>query len=519
MRDMGRVLTIGIVLSSGVAQALEKPGAVLVMEGATDLEHRDLVPFHNQNLAEFNGSAGVDDNDDSFTDNILGWNFVSDNAIYFPDKIRNLFTQNEARVDEVLSLYTQIEEGVEAAAQRLRSDPALEADLNMILDLSHATHVAGIVAKNSLGAAKMQSLNIFEGSENEPEQAIRSPFRSHSGRMSYGHRGNHLGTSPSNAVNTASAFDDSAGITQFVNAEGLRLKNMSERVAEYIKSSGAGVVNVSLGWTEIALAEHFNDIWLNELAEKGLTLSTRRSPSQEANFLRLVNGNFSAWKKYWETVVSANPDVLFVVAAGNAGLIPELANNDLIDEVPGNFSTRFNNVITIAATDAQGVISNFSSTGARTVNLAAIGQAVPSLAPDNNQVTMSGTSMAAPAVAGVASQMRTLNPRLKASDVRQILERSGQEHPSLVAKVSSNRLLDAQAAEVAARSAEPLNIAPGLRFASVGRNLLRATPQRSSLFLNSLTPPAGNSQVQSSEVPAAVLEIMQKRRAYAGSLL
>ena len=72
--------------------------------------------------------------------------------------------------------------------------------------------------------------------------------------------------------------------------------------------------------------------------------------------------------------ISASPDTLFVVAAGNAG-----ANNDVSSSYPCNYPAP--NVICVAAMDSADRLASFSNYGAATVDLAAPGVGILSLQP------------------------------------------------------------------------------------------------------------------------------------------
>ena len=60
-----------------------------------------------------------------------------------------------------------------------------------------------------------------------------------------------------------------------------------------------------------------------------------------------------------------------------------------------------------------------------TVDLAAPGSAIYSTIPENEYKSQPGTSMAAPAVAGVAALIRSQYPSLTAAQVKQIILESG----------------------------------------------------------------------------------------------
>lgn len=505
---MGRVITVSaVILTLGTkAFALQNPSAVFVLEGGADLNHPELSAYLNTYRPEATGTNGVDDNQDGFNDNITGWNFVSEDPHYFPAHLRAVFTGNPQRADEVFEVYSQVESGDTAASERLGRDMELQRDLGTFLDLSHATHVAGIVAKNSATSAKIQSLNIFEPS---------TPAQPQGARLA---RGENPALRGGQLQPGQSFFDDRARLDTFLDAQAAHTNHMAERTAEYIRQSQAGVVNVSLGWTLALLKDHYNGMWMRELQSVGAAFNTRRSPAQEENFQRAVQRDFDMWKAYWERVITGNPDVLFVVAAGNDGTIPALANNDTHEDVPSNFNTRYRNVISVAATTQQGAIVDFSNFGATTVNVGAWGKAVNSLAPDGNHVIMSGTSMAAPNVAGVASRLRAINPSLSAGDVRSILESTGLEHASLRGKTTSGRMIDPQAAALAAQASggPQENLRTGIQMARRARANF-APASSTTLFGSAMTGLAelfesAGGQEQVSQSPELVHKMMQALR-------
>jgi subtilisin family serine protease len=147
---------------------------------------------------------------------------------------------------------------------------------------------------------------------------------------------------------------------------------------------------------------------------------------------------------------------LFVIAAGNDGGqngVPDSGNNDVNEVVPANSAVDFSNVITVAATTKEGVLADFSNFSPRSVSLGAWGKAVPSAAPADLSVVMSGTSMASPFVAGVASTMRKVNSKLQPSQLRKILERTVRPSPTLQGRTITGGMVDAKAAVSAARLA------------------------------------------------------------------
>ena len=72
-----------------------------------------------------------------------------------------------------------------------------------------------------------------------------------------------------------------------------------------------------------------------------------------------------------------------------------------------------------------GMVAGFSNYGKTTVDVFAPGTKIWSTTPNNGYEYLQGTSMAAPAVAGVAAIIRSFYPKLTAAQVKQVIMDSG----------------------------------------------------------------------------------------------
>src|SRR5690606_13425960 len=100
--------------------------------------------------------------------------------------------------------------------------------------------------------------------------------------------------------------------------------------------------------------------------------------------------------------------------AGDAGMVVLAAagysgrNIDLSPNYPASYNLP--NIIAVASTDPRDELSSFSNFGENTVQVAAPGSSIYSALPGDRYGIKSGTSMAAPHVAGVAALLLGNNP-------------------------------------------------------------------------------------------------------------
>ncbi len=121
--------------------------------------------------------------------------------------------------------------------------------------------------------------------------------------------------------------------------------------------------------------------------------------------------------------------VLFVAAAGNSAL-----NTDSVPHYPSGFEV--DNIVSVAAVDSRDKLAFFSNYGASTVDVAAPGVQVLSTIV-GGYGSMSGTSMAAPHVAGVAGLVLAANPSYRYLELKNVLVNTVDQVNGLQGKVLS----------------------------------------------------------------------------------
>jgi subtilisin family serine protease len=199
-----------------------------------------------------------------------------------------------------------------------------------------------------------------------------------------------------------------------------------------------------------------------------------------ARGVRVFNGSFSGPDDdpVIEDLIARNPQALFVFSAGNGGSDQIGDNHD----GPSGLAHRYPcdapapNIICVGASDWNDAITSFSDHGATSVDLLAPGAGVYAAkpctvpAPDAEHQTecpydaadpwapvglgggpfafqlLSGTSMAAPAVSGVAALLWQKCPLLRASQVKSAIVGNVDQFAVLRTKVAYGGRLDAGAA-------------------------------------------------------------------------
>ena len=158
------------------------------------------------------------------------------------------------------------------------------------------------------------------------------------------------------------------------------------------------------------------------------------------NKARIINCSFgsSTKSRLGEDAIQAalKAGILIVAAAGNSG-----TSNDRKPHYPASY--RYENVISVAASDNTDKLAPFSNFGAETVDVAAPGVFILSTFPKGRYRVASGTSMAAPMVSGVAALLLSKEPKLTPKEVKERILATSEPLPDLVGRVKSFGRLNA----------------------------------------------------------------------------
>jgi subtilisin family serine protease len=222
-------------------------------------------------------------------------------------------------------------------------------------------------------------------------------------------------------------------------------------------NNGQGVAGVAWN-TKIAAAKFLSSSGSGSLSNAVKAINYGTALRKAGNKIVVSNNSWGggSFSTTLAAAIAAAGDagILFVAAAGNAS-----SNNDTTPAYPASYSS--SNVIAVASTTSSGTLSSFSNYGASSVHIAAPGSSIISTYLSNNYAYLSGTSMAAPQVSGVAMLIQSVCSNLLThQQVKNAILSTGQQYASLVGRVSTSSIVNANGAVVAAQAYCPATATP-----------------------------------------------------------
>ncbi|MES2801692.1 MAG: S8 family serine peptidase [Bdellovibrionota bacterium] len=441
---------------------------VAVIDGGFDLNHPDLQGRMWINQKEALGQPGIDDDQNGYIDDVNGWNFLGgyddqgqivnvnqerlestrelvrlkklkaslviagaalsqfDQAYY--DKLdyevtgdrtvmRIQLRYTQAAIDRLLEYYKKIEKRINIPFEQLtleaveafkaNGDDEQQAKEELIIEFS---------ASFAKSVERMQTrMNTFKVAL---ETALNESFDP---------RAQIIKDDPNNFSNGIYGNNDVTG------PDALHGTHVAGIIAA-LRDNGQGINGISPYAKIMALRAIPN----GDEHDKDIYFAVKYAVDNGAKIINMSFGKrYSPHKSKLDEIFkyAATRGVILVHAAGNFA-----HDNDKGEHFPNRFfaspnsEAELKNWIEVGASskyNTSALVANFSNYGKNSVDIFAPGFEIVSTSPNNTYSILSGTSMAAPMVAGVLSVLWAQNQSLSADEIRQAVLRHGRSKNSL----------------------------------------------------------------------------------------
>jgi len=418
---------------------------VAVLDSGMDLKHEDLDGVLWTNTKEKAGD-GVDNDGNGFIDDIHGYNFLGESyneqleaARIVKLKLGNAEMQAKAKedVDKNYAKALSEKQRLEQIAQTVNNaDEAVKKELGK--DIYTKEDLATIKPKNE---AMQQHVGVLTQMFNYADTIADLMKQINGGITYYSDQANYNYNVDFDGRSVVGDNPYDIADTKYGNGNPQNRKDDESHgthVAGIIgaeRNNGKGVNGIANNIALMSLRAVPN----GDEYDKDIALGIRYAVDNGA---KIINASFgkgfspNAQWVYDAIKYAASKEVLFIHAAGNDGAnLDDPSNPSFPNDQVSNGPEFSDNVITVGALTSKygsSMLANFSNYGDINVDVFAPGGEIYSTVPGNKYEFNSGTSMAAPAVAGVAALVWSQYPKLKASQVKKIILQSGLEPKATV---------------------------------------------------------------------------------------
>ncbi|OUS02357.1 peptidase S8 [Flavobacteriales bacterium 33_180_T64] len=409
---------------------------VAVIDSGIDIDHEDLndVIWTNKNEIPNNGK---DDDNNGYIDDIHGWNFLGEARFEQLEYVRLLVSgdRNNPRYSEALSEYNETNQkylNLKAQYEQLINEVNV-ADKIVSKHLKKKgytiTEVNAIKTENKALQESVALIQFIFRSDFETIAVAMTAFENDltkiTNRLNYHLNKTFKGRQTDDDINDLTDVGYGNGNVKPID----KSENHGTHVAGIIaaeRNNSKGVKGVANNVKIMAIRNTPS----GDEYDKDVALAIRYAVDNGAKIINMSFGKYYSPHSDWvrdAIAYAGDKDVLIIHGAGNESLNLDLKNSFPNDQLNSDVevSDNFLSVGAITQKYGSGLIAKYSNYGKINVDVFAPGSAIHSTFPENSYETIQGTSMAAPAVAGIAALIRSQYPKLTASEVKQIIMESG----------------------------------------------------------------------------------------------
>lgn len=428
-----------------------------VIDSGVDIEHEDLDGVIWTNEDEKPGN-GKDDDNNGYVDDIHGWNFLGD-AVHENLEYVRIYKALKPKYDAIpVSSVDPADQKEFELYQRAKAEYNKEYNetlgvKNQYESIRQQLTTSHEVVSEALGkeAYTAEELAAWEASTPEMQQhkaflsqvmmgvgsnipdaidQLEDAIDYYAGRLEYHLNLEHdgraiVGDDPNDLSDRDYGNNDVTGPTP--DKEDIKHGTHVAGIIAAERDNEKGIKGIANN-VEIMALRAVPD---GDEYDKDIALAIRYAVDNGAKVINTSFGKYFSTHPEWVTDAieyAAEHDVLIVNAAGNEGTNLDETNvypNDQFVEAPSEVADNFLTVGALHYVYGSDMLASFSNYGETNVDVFAPGTQIWSTTPNNEYEFLQGTSMAAPAVAGIAAMIRSFYPKLTANQVKQIIMDSG----------------------------------------------------------------------------------------------
>ncbi|WP_400075714.1 S8 family peptidase [Winogradskyella sp. R77965] len=407
---------------------------VAVIDSGIDIDHEDLDDVIWTNKDEIPNN-GKDDDNNGYVDDIHGWNFLGDAYDEQLEYVRILssgdtsnprYAEAQSTYDSEYQLWTGRKTQYDQIAQVIKNaDETLAGHLGKKDYTIKEVNAIKTEDQTLLQAVQIaQQVNANGSTLAEATKEINGIVVQINERLNFNLNKNFSGRKTGDDINNLSDIGYGNGNVKPVKKDESHGTHVAGIIAAE-RNNGKGANGVANNVEIMAIRTVPN----GDEYDKDVALAIRYAVDNGA---KVINGSFGKsfsphanWVRDAIKYASDN-DVIFVHAAGNDSKNVDTEPNFPDDNV--NYvevSDTYIRVGSLTSKYGSKMVSSFSNYGNKNVDVFAPGSEIYSTVPENEYEPISGTSMAAPGVAGIAALIRSQYPNLTAAQVKQVILDSG----------------------------------------------------------------------------------------------
>ena len=428
---------------------------VAVIDSGFDIDHPDLKDNIWINEKEFNGVENADDDNNGYVDDFHGWNFLGDSKALPLEATREYFRLKRLNTPETDPYFIKVKETYENKKDENTSTlTGISETLNEYVNAENVLKEKNITTDPK---KLMEISTTLKGKYQDAASMILGIY------MLYGTDKENLTKLEKQYRTKVKVLFDSTYVSEEFSETLLEKNYGNNNVSENKEEHGTHVSGIiasqKTGQDPFAKIMCLRTV-PNEGDErdKDIGNAIRYAVDNGADIINMSAGKY--FSRFPEFVVDAikyaeEKGVLFVISGGNEGVdISQIVTYPKKFTEENGSKKYFTNMIVVGASswmkqwniekdpenlnskyDLAAPFSNYSN---EVIDIFAPGADINSTVPGAGYKKLSGTSMAAPVVSGVAAILKSYFPQLSAAQLKDVIVSSARQYGGLKVKLRGN---------------------------------------------------------------------------------